>query len=282
MACAQLAGEDFLVGLDRQRADVAGQVLAPVPGLSSTTAAGLARRFTDGQWRAVETGIGDIHAAMLAALPRAAGRGAVRAGDDRPGHHRRGGLRPPQARGGLQPPGTTLRAPARGDLGETATVLAADLMAGNEDPRPHAARAAAPGAGGAARRGAGRADPAARRRRLLRRAAGPRRAVRRGGVRHRRPAHRAAVADPRRRRRDRLDRRDRHGRRAGRGRRVLPGLVAGRDPAADPPGPRSTSTPDRSAPTRGPGGAAPCTPTSARCRSPSSPAPTPSTATRSS
>ena len=51
MAAAQLAGEDFLVGLDRQRADAAGQVLAPVPGLASTTAAGLARRFTDGQWR---------------------------------------------------------------------------------------------------------------------------------------------------------------------------------------------------------------------------------------
>jgi hypothetical protein len=43
-------------------------VLAPVPGLSSTTAAGLAQKFTDGQWRAVETGIGDIHTAMLAAL----------------------------------------------------------------------------------------------------------------------------------------------------------------------------------------------------------------------
>ena len=74
MATAQLAGEDFLVGLDRRRADAAGQVLAPVPGLSSTTAAGLARKFTDGQWHAVETGIGgigDIHTAMLAALPPA-------------------------------------------------------------------------------------------------------------------------------------------------------------------------------------------------------------------
>src|SRR4249919_4276471 len=57
LASAQLAGEDFLVGLDRQRADAAGQVLAPVPGLSSTTAAGLARRLSDEQWRAVETGI---------------------------------------------------------------------------------------------------------------------------------------------------------------------------------------------------------------------------------
>jgi hypothetical protein len=69
LAAAHLAGEDFLVGLDRRRDDVAGRVLAPVPGLSSSTAAGVARRFTDGQWRAVETGIGDLHTAMLAALP---------------------------------------------------------------------------------------------------------------------------------------------------------------------------------------------------------------------
>ncbi|MGH4019328.1 MAG: hypothetical protein ACRDT0_08850 [Pseudonocardiaceae bacterium] len=32
LAAAQLAGVDFLVGLDHQRADVAGQALAPVPG----------------------------------------------------------------------------------------------------------------------------------------------------------------------------------------------------------------------------------------------------------
>ncbi|MCA1681634.1 MAG: hypothetical protein LC700_00375 [Actinobacteria bacterium] len=71
MAAAQPAGEDFLVGLDRHRADTAGQVLAPVAGLSSTTAAGLARRFIGGAWHGVETGIGDIHTAMLAALPAA-------------------------------------------------------------------------------------------------------------------------------------------------------------------------------------------------------------------
>ena len=54
IAAAQLAGEDFLVGLDRQCADAAGQQLTPVPGLSSTTAAGLARRITPAQWLAVE------------------------------------------------------------------------------------------------------------------------------------------------------------------------------------------------------------------------------------
>jgi hypothetical protein len=32
IAAAQLAGEDFLVGLDRQRTDVAGQQITPVPG----------------------------------------------------------------------------------------------------------------------------------------------------------------------------------------------------------------------------------------------------------
>lgn len=47
MAAAQLAGEDFLVGLDRQRQDLAGQALAPVAGLASTTAAGLARRMSE-------------------------------------------------------------------------------------------------------------------------------------------------------------------------------------------------------------------------------------------
>jgi hypothetical protein len=53
IAAAQLAGEDFLTGLDRQRADAAGQQLTPVPGLSSTTAAGLARRITPGHPRSV-------------------------------------------------------------------------------------------------------------------------------------------------------------------------------------------------------------------------------------
>ena len=57
IAAAQLAGEDFLTGLDRQRADAAGQQVTPVPGLASTTAAGLARRMTPAQWRAVEAGL---------------------------------------------------------------------------------------------------------------------------------------------------------------------------------------------------------------------------------
>ena len=138
LASAQLAGEDFLVGLDRRRDDVAGQVLAPVAGLSSTTAAGLARRFTDGQWHAVETGIGDIHTAMLAALPveRAAALCAEVTLDldttdvEVYGRHKRGVAYNYQ--------GQRCGRPHVATWAETATVLAADLMAGNEDPRGHA------------------------------------------------------------------------------------------------------------------------------------------------
>jgi hypothetical protein len=69
VAAAQFAGEDFLVGLDRQRADVAGQEIVPVPGLCSTAAAGLARRISDPQWRDVETGVARVTERMLSLLP---------------------------------------------------------------------------------------------------------------------------------------------------------------------------------------------------------------------
>ena len=78
LAAAQLAGEDFLTGLDRQRADAAGQQITPVPGLASTTAAGLARRVTPAQWQAVETGLAAVTGRMLALLP--AERAAALAG----------------------------------------------------------------------------------------------------------------------------------------------------------------------------------------------------------
>jgi hypothetical protein len=69
IAAAQLAGEDFLTGLDRQRADAAGQWITPVPGLASTTAAGLARRITAGQWEAVERGVAAVTRRMLDLVP---------------------------------------------------------------------------------------------------------------------------------------------------------------------------------------------------------------------
>ena len=69
IAAAQLAGEDFLTGLDRQRADAAGQRITPVPGLASTTAAGLARRITAAQWEAVERGLAAVSGRMLDLVP---------------------------------------------------------------------------------------------------------------------------------------------------------------------------------------------------------------------
>jgi hypothetical protein len=135
IAAAQLAGEDFLVGLDRQRADRAGQQLAPVPGLAATTAAGLARKFTDGQWVAVETGFGDVATAALAALPpeRAAALcQAVTIDLDTTdvevyGRHKRGVA--------FNHQGQRVGRPHVAMWADTATVLAADLGDGRDDPR---------------------------------------------------------------------------------------------------------------------------------------------------
>jgi DDE family transposase len=127
-------GEDFLVGLDRQRADAAGQVLAAVPGLSSTTAAGLARKFTDGQWHAVETGIGDIGAALPAQRAAALCEQVTIDLDTTDvevyGRQKRGVAYNYQ--------GQRCGRPHVASWAETTTVLGADLMAGDEDPPRHA------------------------------------------------------------------------------------------------------------------------------------------------
>jgi hypothetical protein len=53
------------VGPIKQREDVAGQVLASVAGLSSITAAGLARRITDAPWAQGETGLARVSERVL-------------------------------------------------------------------------------------------------------------------------------------------------------------------------------------------------------------------------
>jgi len=157
VAAAQLAGEDFWVGLDRQRADAAGQALAPVPGLASTTAAGLARRLTAGQWAAVETGVAAATARMLAMLPP--GRAAALAEQvtvdldstdvEVYGSKKRGVA--------YNYAGQRCGRPHVATWAQAGTVLAADLLAGDVDPRRHApgllrrALAALPAAGRAGR-----------------------------------------------------------------------------------------------------------------------------------
>jgi hypothetical protein len=65
MASCQLTGGDHLVSLDRRRADVAGQQLEPVPTPASTTAAGIAKRFTADRLRGIETAVGQINSTMV-------------------------------------------------------------------------------------------------------------------------------------------------------------------------------------------------------------------------
>ena len=136
IAAAQLAGEDFLAGLDRQRADAAGQLITPVPGLASTTAAGLARRVTPAQWQAVETGLAAVTGRMLELLP--AERAAALAGGpvtidldttdvEVYGRKKRGVAYNHQ--------GQRVGRPHVAAWAETEIVLAADLGDGTDDPR---------------------------------------------------------------------------------------------------------------------------------------------------
>jgi Transposase DDE domain group 1 len=165
LAAAQLAGEDFLTGLDRQRADAAGQQLTPVPGLASTTAAGLARRITPAQWQAVESGLAAVTGRMLDLLP--AERAAALAGGpvtidldttdvEVYGRKKRGVAYNHQ--------GQRVGRPHVAAWAEAETVLAADLGDGTDDPRATApdllrrALAALPAAARASGRVAMRAD----------------------------------------------------------------------------------------------------------------------------
>jgi hypothetical protein len=135
LAAAQLAGEEFLVGVDRHRADVAGQEITPVPGLSSTTAAGLARRFTGPQWTAVESGVARVTGRMLERVPAARRTRLCRtvtidldASDvEVYGRKKRGVAYNHQGQRSGRPHVAT--------WAEVETVLAAELLSGNDDPR---------------------------------------------------------------------------------------------------------------------------------------------------
>ena len=249
MAAAQLAGEDFLVGLDRLRADEAGQQVTPVPGLAASTATGLARRFTRKHWRGAEMGLAAATSRMLGLLP------AERAGElaggpvttdidatdvEVYGNKKRGVAYTYQ--------GQRAGRPHVAAWAETEIPLAADLLAGDQDPRSSVvallgrALAALPQAVRDGRGGGRAEDQAARRRRVLRRGPGPRR--RQGGhdVRDRRQAGHHHVEGPGRDRGRRLARCHRHGQRPG-GRLPLPArrMAAGHGPADPPgaPGPRA-------------------------------------------
>lgn len=194
LASAQLAGEDFLTGLDRQRADVAGQEIAPVRGLSSTTAAGLARRFAGPQWRAVETGVARATERMLEYLPLARQFRLcttvtidLDATDVDVYGRRKHGV-------AYNHQGQRVGRPHVATWAEIETVLAAELRSGNDDPRAGAAgllRRALAALPRWVRQGRARLRT---RRRLLRWRPRPHGVAGVHGVRDRRQTDRAAVA----------------------------------------------------------------------------------------
>ena len=207
-----------------------------MPGLASTTAAGLARRLTPAQWRAVETGLAVVTGRMLSLLP--APRAAALAGGpvtidldttdvEACGRKKRGVVCNHQ--------GQRVGRPHVAAWAETETVLAADPGDGTDDPRATApgllrrALACLPAAARAGRvalrAGAGYfagqlAAPRTTRTSASRSAPGGSRRC--GGCWPASPTRtgmtRSRWTMP------------------GRGRAVLPGLVAGQHPAADPAG----------------------------------------------
>ncbi|MCU0264388.1 MAG: IS1380 family transposase [Candidatus Nanopelagicales bacterium] len=155
VACAQMAGEDFLVGLDRRRADIAGEALGPVATPASTTAAGLARRFTEARLVGIEAGIATVTARVLGLLP-AARRDALRAAptiDVDTTDVEVYGRTKQQVE--FNYAGQRAARPHLATWAEAGIVLAADLGSGRDDPRAGAggliARAVAGLPGGAGR-----------------------------------------------------------------------------------------------------------------------------------
>lgn len=138
LATTQLAGQDHLVGLDRLGADAAGRALVPVVGLGSTTAAGLARRIRPEQWAAVETGMATVTHRMLQRLPAQRREALLRSATidldttdvEVYGRKKRGVAYNYQ--------GQRCGRPHVASGAELEVVLAADLLAGDQDPRPGA------------------------------------------------------------------------------------------------------------------------------------------------
>jgi hypothetical protein len=139
VAQAQMFGAQFWTGLDRRRADTAGEALSVVPTLASTTAVELAQRFGPAQWAGVEEGIGEIVCRVLGLLP-AARRSVLRTGGvtidlDGTDVEVYG-----SAKDGIayNYKGARAGRPHVATWAEAGVVTAADLLAGDEDPRPGA------------------------------------------------------------------------------------------------------------------------------------------------
>jgi hypothetical protein len=139
VAQAQMFGAEFWTGLDRRRADVAGEALSVVATPASTTAVELAGRFTPMRLAGIEEGVGEIACRVIGLLP-AARRAALRGGTvtiDLDGTDvecygsKKDGI-------AYSYKGARAGRPHVATWAEAGIVLAADLLAGDEDPRPGA------------------------------------------------------------------------------------------------------------------------------------------------
>lgn len=139
VAQAQMLGAQFWTGLDRRRADAAGEALSVVATPASTTAVELAERFGPAQLVGIEEGIAEIVCRVLGLLPGAR-QAVLRAGPatiDLDGTDvecygaKKDGI-------AYSYKGARAGRPHVATWAEAGLVTAADLLAGDEDPRPGA------------------------------------------------------------------------------------------------------------------------------------------------
>ena len=139
VAQAQMCGAQFWTGLDRRRADTAGEALSVVATPASTTAVDLADRFGPAQLAGIEEGIGEITGRVVGLLP-AARRAVLRAGgatidldgtDVEVYGSKKEGI-------AYSYKGARAGRPHVATWAEAGVATAADLLGGDEDPRPGA------------------------------------------------------------------------------------------------------------------------------------------------
>jgi len=139
LAQAQLLGGDALVALDRQRQDVAAAELSAVPGIASTTAGSLARRFDAEHLVGIEAATADLAGRAFGLLPvsrRTALCGRVTIDLDSTDVEVYGSRKQGVA---YNYAGQRAGRPHLATWAEAGLTTAAELLAGNHDVRPRAA-----------------------------------------------------------------------------------------------------------------------------------------------
>ncbi len=148
LAQTQMLGRDFLVSLDRRRDDLVGETFSAVPTPASTTAAGLAARFDPAQLVGIEDGIAELTRRAVTMLP-ARRRTRLQTGPvtidlDRSDVEVYGAKKDGIA---YSYKGARAGRPHVVAWAEAGLVVAADLLAGDEDPSLRPAHPAHPAPG---------------------------------------------------------------------------------------------------------------------------------------